>query len=101
MQVKIRNIGKSAMQSGRALADQWVIEPVVKGASLPGSLMGWSGGQNTAKQIRLTFDTSKQAVDYAIANGWAYELQTSQSRKIKPKAYADNFSYTRQKPWTH
>lgn len=101
MHYRIFSQNKSAMQSGRAKVGVWMLEPVHKQASKPSPLMGWSGGGETNRQVNLQFDTKEQAIEYAVKNGIAYELYEPQERIIKPKAYADNFVYTKLKPWTH
>ncbi|MFK7866626.1 MAG: ETC complex I subunit [Alphaproteobacteria bacterium] len=101
MFVRIYKTPKSAMQSGRGNNDDWVVEPATKQASTPGALMGWVGGGSTLNQIKLNFDSKAQAVDYAVKNGLSYEVIEENKRIVKPKAYADNFAYSRAKPWTH
>lgn len=65
------------------------------------ALMGWVGSADTSKQVILHFHSKEDAVAYAKKNGYAYTVQEEKTRKIKPKAYADNFSYARREPWTH
>ena len=101
MRVKICQVGKTAMQSGRRQVDEWVITPDNVSASLPEPLMGWTGGASTLRQVRLSFPTCEQAINHARRNGWAYRLQGTVARKITPRAYADNFAYQRRQPWTH
>ena len=53
------------------------------------------------QQVRVTFETKDEAVAYARKHGFTYTVREPRERRIKPKAYADNFAYTRREPWTH
>lgn len=92
---------RSAMQSGKARTQGWVLEfePGEKQRLDP--LMGWSGSGDTRGQVRLRFDTREAAVAYAEANGIPYEIEEPKPVHIKPKVYADNFRFGRAENWTH
>ena len=92
---------KSASQSGMAGTANWVLDYLSDSQARPDPLMGWSGGADTSSQVRLRFDTREEAIGYAERNGLAYELEVPHDRKIKPKAYADNFKFSRWENWTH
>ena len=106
---KIYCPAKTAMQSGRGKtientqqhAHVWVGEYVANQAQRPENLMGWNGSGDTQKQIKLQFDTVDSAIAYAKKNNLNYIVEYPKQRIIKPKSYADNFSYHRQMPWTH
>ena len=99
--VRIFQPPRSATQSGNAGTAQWVMEYVSDTANGPDPLMGWSGGSDTQSQVRLRFDTRDEAIAFAAGNGLTYELEITHDRRIKPKAYADNFKFTRWENWTH
>ncbi len=101
MQARIFSPAKSAMQSGRARLRSWVLEFQSDRASVPDALMGWSGGGDTSKQVRLYFANQAEAVSYAEKHGLLYVVEASQSRTIKGKSYASNFAVDRKFPWTH
>ena len=101
MRARIYQPPKTAMQSGRALTHQWVLEFEPDAPRRPDPLMGWIGGGDTREQVRLHFETREEAVAYAEKNGIPYDLELPQVRHIKPKAYADNFKHTRIENWTH
>ncbi|MDF1749101.1 MAG: ETC complex I subunit [Alphaproteobacteria bacterium] len=101
MEVRIFKPTKTAMQSGRAKTKDWILEFEPTAASRPDALMGWVGSADTRKQVRLQFDTADEAISYAEKNGYSYTVERPQDRRIKPKSYSDNFSYTRRRPWTH
>ena len=93
-EVRIYKPTKTAMQSGRHNTEKWVIdfEPGVK---ITDPLMGWIGSADTQEQVRLSFDTREEAIAFADKNGFDYRVQEPKSRRIRPKSYADNFSFQR------
>jgi hypothetical protein len=101
MRARIFQPPKNAMQSGWAKTHGWAIEFVNDHARRPDPLMGWIGGGDTQTQVKLTFETREEAIAYAERAGLQYEVELPQSRRIKPKAYADNFKYGRIENWTH
>ena len=92
---------KTAMQSGWANTERWVLEYEPSEPRVPDPLMGWPGSGDTRAQLRLFFDTREEAVAYADRHGIPYDLLEAQRRQIRPKAYADNFRYGRIENWTH
>jgi hypothetical protein len=101
MRARIYQPPKNAMQSGWAGTDEWVLEFERASPQRPDPLMGWIGSSDTLQQVRLSFATRDEAVAYAEKRGIVYDLQLAQPRRIKPKAYADNFRYGRIENWTH
>ena len=96
---------KTAMQSGRKAAvtrgNGWVLEYPRSTAVRPEALMGWQSSADTGPQVRVRFPDKQSAIDYAEARGIAYQVSEPKSRNVKPKAYSDNFAYTRNGAWTH
>lgn len=101
MNVRIFKPAKTAMQSGRAKTKRWVLEFEPVEAAKPDALMGWAGSGDTYQQVNLFFDSCEDAVQYAQSEGYAYRVIEEKTRKIRPKAYADNFAHNRVMPWTH
>ncbi len=101
MRARIFQPPKTATQSGWAKAHGWALEFVPTHARRADPLMGWTGGGDTQTQVRLTFETREEAVAYAERAGIEYEVELPAVRRIKPKAYADNFKYGRVENWTH
>ena len=101
MRARIYQPPKNAMQSGRAASQEWVLEFEPSSPRRPDPLMGWIGGADTQTQVRLSFPTREEAVAYADREGIAYAVEIEQQRRIRPKAYADNFRYGRMENWTH
>ena len=92
---------KTAMQSGMAGCDAWVLDYEPAEARRADPLMGWTGSDDMRSQIRLTFETREAAQAYAEAQGIPYDLEIPTARVKKPKAYADNFRSDRKENWTH
>ena len=100
---------KTAMQSGKAKSsdhpnqqpNEWIGEFTLSQAQRPDNLMGWQGSADTQKQVVLRFVSVEQAIEYAKNNDLDYIVEYPKTKKIKPKAYSDNFNYHRQMPWTH
>jgi hypothetical protein len=101
MRARIYQPPKNAMQSGRAGTHHWVLEFEPAAPRRADPLMGWIGSADTQTQVRLFFENREEAVAYAEKNGIDYEVELPQERRIKPKAYADNFRYGRREMWTH
>lgn len=102
MRARIYLPPKSAMQSGRAGTDEWVLEFEPNAPRRADPLMGWIGSSNdTQTQVRLRFDTQEEAVRYAEGRAIPYVVERPQIREVRPKAYADNFAYGRRGMWTH
>ena len=101
MTARIFRPAKSAMQSGAAKSKVWMLEFAPASARASDPLMGWTTSSDMKGQVRLAFDTRREAVDYAQRHGIAFEVANELESKTIPKAYADNFSFHRRQPWTH
>ena len=65
---------KTAMQSGKALTQKWVLEFVPERPLYQESVMGWTGMRDTSRQIKLFFETAQEAQRYAEAHHLPYEI---------------------------
>ncbi len=83
------------MQSGRAGTNKWVLEYKPSAANIIDPMMGWTGTKDTRPQVRITFDSKEAAVGFAEKNGMDAEVIEPNKRRIIPKNYSDNFSFTR------
>jgi len=101
MTARIYQPARTAMQSGQANTKEWMLdyEPEQPRAVEP--LMGWTSSGDMRQQVRLSFDTKEEAIAYCERHGIAYEVELPQERRVKPKAYADNFRFGRREMWTH
>ena len=91
MKAKIYKPAKTAMQSGRAKYNKWVLKFLDQKNQLKDTMMGWNGGSSTVSQIELKFSTKEEAVNYAQINNIDYEVLETSERKVINKSYADNF----------
>jgi len=91
MTARIYQQPKTAMQSGRAKTDTWVLEFEQSEARRPDPLMGWAGSGDTQSQVRLKFPTKDAAKAYAEKYGVTARVHATPPKTLKLQAYADNF----------
>ncbi len=91
MAARISQRGKSAMQSGRAGAGDWLLEFDRGDRKGHDPLTGWISSDDTSAQVRLTFPTLEAAEAYAARAGLQPEIRKGSDRSLKLQAYADNF----------
>lgn len=101
MSVRIYKPAKTAMQSGIAQTDAWVLEHVSEVRREIDPLMGWTGSTDTQGQVKLNFATKAEAIAYAERMGLAYSISEPAPRAHIRKSYADNFKFGRVGSWTH
>ena len=88
---KIFKPSKTAMQSGLAKSDKWVIEYITEEPGV-NPLMGWESSTDTLSELKLEFSSKEKAIGYAKKNKIDYELIEPKTRKINKKSYSDNFT---------
>ena len=86
---------RTAMQQGQAKTKAWVLEFEPAKALRPDTLMGWAGGGDTNRQVRLRFASQADAAAYCEKHGIAFDVSAEHDRVVKPKSYADNFKWDR------
>jgi len=91
MLARIYKRPKSAMQSGKALIDQWVLDFAPAEAKKPDPLMGWAGSGDTQQQVQLNFASCEDALAYAEKHGIEARVHSVPPKRLKLQAYADNF----------
>lgn len=105
MRAIIYKPSKTAMQSGRnghvSHGHAWVLSYPRSETARPDSLMGWQSSSDTARQVNIRFPSKEAATAYADAHEIEFELREPTARKVKPRAYADNFAFNRKDAWTH
>ncbi|MEM8980439.1 MAG: ETC complex I subunit [Pseudomonadota bacterium] len=103
MRARVFQPAKTAMSSGTAKTKRWVLEFAPTGGKDVDPLMGWTSSSDTQSQVRLSFDTRKEALDYAKEHGLEVQVQEPQSRKpnVRAGGYAENFAVDRRGAWTH
>lgn len=91
MSARIYQRPKNAMQSGKALLGQWILEFVPAEARRADPLMGWTGSGDTQSQVQLQFASAEEAKAYADRHGIVAQVHAVPPRRLKLQAYADNF----------
>ena len=81
------------MQSGEAKTRDWVVRFEPKAARRIDPLMGWTSSSDTDQQVIMQFPTREAAVAFCENHGMDYQIQEPRQRKIKIRAYSDNFKY--------
>ena len=101
MLARIFKPSRTAMQSGTAKTEQWMLvyEPEAPLSVEP--LMGYTSSGDMRRQIKLSFDSKELAIAYAERNGIPYEVFEAQDPQPNLQSYSDNFRYGRPQPWTH
>ena len=87
---KIYKPTKSSMQSGLMKTKEWVLEYIVHNKQI-NPLMGWQSSSNTMSEVKMTFNSKEDAIDYAKKNKINYIVVEPNKRSIVKKSYADNF----------
>ena len=91
MAARIYQRPKSAMQSGKARVDEWVLEFEQSEARGTDPLMGWTSSGDTQTQVTLTFPSKDAAKAYAAKYDIAARVHATPPKSLKLQAYADNF----------
>jgi hypothetical protein len=101
MAARIYRPAKTAMSSGQARAQRWVLEYEPERPKTIEPLMGYTSSDDMKSQIRLEFDSKEAAVAYAERNGIEYQVFEPKDRVRPAISYSDNFRRDRDQPWTH
>ena len=88
---KIYLPSKTAMQSGMAKSNKWIIEFYTNNSTI-NPLMGWESSDDTFSALNLEFSSKDLAINYAKKNKIDFELIEPKIRKIVKKSYSDNFT---------
>ena len=91
MPARIYQRPKNAMQSGKALLGQWILDFAPAEARKADPLMGWTGSGDTQVQVQLKFASAEEAKAYADKYGIEAEIHATPPRRLKLQSYADNF----------
>jgi hypothetical protein len=101
MVARIYKPAKTAMQSGRARTKDWVLEYEPASPREIEPLMGWTSSGDMLSQVRLSFDTREEAIEYAQKSHIPYRVFEPHPRAFIKKSYSDNFKFGRIGSWTH
>ena len=102
MRARIYQPARTAMQSGTAKTQGWVLE-FDRAARDIDPLMGWTSSGDTQSQVRLSFESREAAEAYAADTGIVYAVVLPKPRKpvIRARGYGENFATDRKGAWTH
>jgi ETC complex I subunit conserved region len=103
MRARIYQPAKTAMQSGTAKTNGWVLEFAPASTREVDPLMGWTSSGDTQSQVKLRFDSREAAMAYAAEQGIEADVVEPKPRKalIRPRGYGENFATDRKGAWTH
>lgn len=103
MIARIFKPSRTAMQSGPAKTEGWVLAFDSDDSKKIDPLMGWTGSSCTQNQVKLTFLNKEDAIAYAESHGIPFTVTESQARKpiIRRNGYGENFATNRKISWTH
>jgi hypothetical protein len=101
MPAKIYRPAKTAMQSGQAKTQNWVLEFDPETPRVIDPVTAFTGSGDMKQQIKLTFESQELAEAYAKRNSIEYRVIEPKDATRKVVSYTDNFRYTRTQPWTH
>lgn len=103
MRARIYKPARTAMSSGTAKTRLWVLEFAPSEGREIDPLMGWTSSADTQTQVRLTFDTKEDALEYAKDNGITAVVREPNERRanIRMGGYGENFATDRRGTWTH
>jgi len=101
MLAKIYRPAPNAMQSGKAQSQEWLLEFESETPRTVDPLMGWISNADTNSQVRMTFETREEAIEFAKRQGIPFQVTEPREPRRVIKAYADNFAANRKRPWTH
>ena len=103
MRARIYKPARTAMSSGTAKTRDWVLDFVQDSPREIDPLTGWTSSRDTQAQVRLTFETQKEAEEYARSNAIDYIVLRPQGRKanLRSGGYGENFATNRRGAWTH
>jgi hypothetical protein len=101
MTARIYRPARTAMQSGTAKTERWLLEYEPESPRQIEPLMGWTSSSDMKSQLKLWFDSEAEAVAYATRNGIPYRVEQPHDPKRRSISYSDNFKFSRLGQWTH
>jgi hypothetical protein len=101
MTARIYRPARTAMQSGTAKTDRWLLEYEPEQPRQIEPLMGWTSSGDMKSQLKLWFDSEAEAVAYATRNGIPFRVEQPHEPARRTMSYSDNFKFSRVGQWTH
>lgn len=93
MQVRIYKPSRSTMQADLGATRYWILEYPPEAPRIPDPLMGWTSARDTRRQVRLRFESLRQALDFAREHELEVDLEDAHAARRSEATYADNFAY--------
>ncbi|MFD2238447.1 ETC complex I subunit [Aureimonas populi] len=101
MIARIYRPARNAMQSGKGNTQSWRLDYEPNEPKQVEPLMGYTSSSDMLSQVRMTFDTKEQAVEYCERHAIPYRIEEDHRPVRQKVSYSDNFRYDRVQPWTH
>ena len=101
MTARIYRPARTAMQSGTAKTDRWLLEYEPEQPRQIEPLMGWTSSGDMKQQLSLHFHSKEEAIAYCEREGIAYQVIEPKVRAPRTIAYSDSFAFRRTEPWSH
>ena len=70
------------MQSGLMKTKEWILEYIVHNEQI-NPLMGWQSSSNTLSEVKMSFNSKEDAIDYAKKNKINYIVVEPNKRTIR------------------
>ena len=101
MTARIYKPARTAMQSGKGNAKEWVLDYEPEEPRTVEPLMGWTSSVDMKQQVRLQFASQEEAIAYCEREGIAYQVFDTKPVERQRISYSDNFAFPRREAWTH
>lgn len=92
--VRIFKPTRNAMQSGSANTHHFELE-FENRERWENPLMGWSSTADPLSNMKVSFATEEEAIEYCEKNGWQWYVEVPKPTKSKVKNYGVNFSWNK------
>ncbi|KAK3927415.1 NADH dehydrogenase [ubiquinone] iron-sulfur protein 4, mitochondrial [Frankliniella fusca] len=92
--VRIFKPARNTMQSGSANTHHWEMEFEAR-ERWENPLMGWSSTADPLSNMKVSFASEAEAIDFCEKNGWQWYIEVPKETKPKVKNYGVNFSWNK------
>ena len=91
MLAKIYRPARNAMQSGTAKSQDWVLEFDSETPRTVDPLMGWISNADTNPQVRMTFATREEAIEFARREGIPFQVTEPREARARDQDLCRQF----------
>ncbi|KAE8738315.1 hypothetical protein FOCC_FOCC016215 [Frankliniella occidentalis] len=92
--VRICKPARNSMQSGSANTHHWEMEFESR-ERWENPLMGWSSTADPLSNLKVSFASEAEAIEFCEKNGWQWFIEVPKETKPKVKNYGVNFSWNK------